>query len=163
MWTAWLTGQRAFPENAYQAILGDPQWRLSPQQRRDWEQNRSRLIDEVGNAFSAAAEICKLPLAEQKAMLERWAAALEQLGWLAQITLPSFDRAAEAYFRHAVESAFLDAAIAVMLEGEAALQNHPDPATGKPFGYEKSGEGFVLSSEKQVDGQPMRLEVNRPA
>lgn len=161
MWTRWLSAEEDAPWKLVAQLqeVDVADIRVKAQHRQDWAQNREKLIEGVKDTFDAAEAIAKLPQRERAAHFERWAAALEQMNWLVPIVVPSFDRAAEADYRHAVQAALLEAAVAVVLEGEGALEGHPDPATGEPFKYEEQGEGFVLTSEKEMDGQPIRFEM----
>jgi hypothetical protein len=63
-----------------------------------------------------------------------------------------------------VRRALLSAALAVQLEGRAALKNHPDPVVGGLFEYTTFPGGFELRSKWQLDAgllKPLVLTVGQ--
>ena len=56
-----------------------------------------------------------------------------------------------------VRSAMLVAGLAVMQDGPDALQSHLDPATGQPFTYTQTSDGFELQSGYQFLNRPLKL------
>ena len=56
-----------------------------------------------------------------------------------------------------VRSAMAAAGLAVMQNGTDALQSHPDPATGQPFAYTQTADGFELESGFQFQEKPVKL------
>ena len=56
-----------------------------------------------------------------------------------------------------VISAMAAAGLAVMQDGPDALASYPDPATGQPFTYTQTDDGFVLKSEFQFQGKTAKL------
>lgn len=61
-----------------------------------------------------------------------------------------------------VQLAMLKAGIAIRLKGEAALAEHPDPTTQKPFTYRKVAGGFELESTFQMRDQPTKISFAAP-
>ncbi len=59
--------------------------------------------------------------------------------------------------RATITTAMTRAGLAIIRDGPAALQSYLDPATGKPFAYTETDDGFELESAYQVDNQPLRL------
>ena len=57
----------------------------------------------------------------------------------------------------AIESAMVVAGLKVWQEGTDALQSIPDPATGQPFAYTQTADGFELQSGYQFNGQPLKM------
>jgi hypothetical protein len=49
------------------------------------------------------------------------------------------------------------AGLAVMQDGPDALASYPDPATGQPFTYTQTDDGFVLESGFQLKGKTAQL------
>src|SRR5262249_37224460 len=87
-------------------------------------------------------------------VFKRFFPALAQMGW----------RSAQADVRRAM----LSAALAVRLDGKAALKKHPDPVVGGPFGYVAFEGGFEVRSKVSgrpvphpQDDQPVTLTVGR--
>jgi hypothetical protein len=61
-----------------------------------------------------------------------------------------------------VRRAMLSAALAVRLEGQDALKNHPDPVVGGTFDYEGFEGGFEMRSKLKEGGdKPLTLTVGR--
>jgi hypothetical protein len=57
-----------------------------------------------------------------------------------------------------IQRAMAVAGLQVLARGPAVLTQYPDPATGKPFIYRPSANGFELQSTHQADGKPVTLE-----
>lgn len=157
----WFRAHEEFPDEMGRFITENPQWRLAEARRAEWRSNRHALVDDVSSAYVAAAKAAKIPLNERSAELEGWAKRVEEAPWLVRLTLPAVDRVAEAEFRSIVEVGLLNAAIDVLIDGPQALQEHMDPATGRPFAYEPRNDGFLLRSAKEVNGEPMSFVVRR--
>lgn len=78
---------------------------------------------------------------------------------------PGLDMVRMAQARADARRALLSAAIAVQLEGRAALEDHPDPIIGGPFEYAPFEGGFELRTRwKRDDQRPAKsqLEDGRP-
>jgi hypothetical protein len=58
-----------------------------------------------------------------------------------------------------VISAMAAAGLAVMQDGPDALSSYPDPATGRPFTYTQTDDGFTLESGFQPQGNSQRWPV----
>ncbi len=59
--------------------------------------------------------------------------------------------------RATISAAMLVAGFAVMSDGPNALLSRPDPATGRPFTYTQTADGFELQSGYQFKGEPVKL------
>jgi len=57
-----------------------------------------------------------------------------------------------------VNSAMAAAGLAVMQDGPDALAAHPDPATGQPFTYTETDDGFTLESGFQLQVKTLHLQ-----
>jgi len=57
-----------------------------------------------------------------------------------------------------VQRAMAVAGLQVLTSGPAVLTQYPDPATGQPFVYRPSANGFELQSPYQAGGKPVTLE-----
>jgi hypothetical protein len=61
--------------------------------------------------------------------------------------------------RATIMSAMVSAGLAVMRDGQNALQMHTDPATGQPFVYEETSGGFELQSGYEItNGVPLKMQ-----
>jgi hypothetical protein len=60
--------------------------------------------------------------------------------------------------RETVKRDMVVAALAVAQDGASALQSHPDPATGQPFGYTETSDGFELQSGFKTNGVPLKMQ-----
>ncbi len=56
-----------------------------------------------------------------------------------------------------IRGAMAAAGLAVMQDGPDALQSHLDPATGQPFIYTPTSDGFELQSGYEIKGEPVKL------
>ena len=56
-----------------------------------------------------------------------------------------------------VKNALAAAGLAVIENGLDALQSHSDPATGQPFTYTQTADGFDLESRFQFREKPLKL------
>src|SRR5262249_31085425 len=71
-----------------------------------------------------------------------------------KVFAPALDNVRSRRARGDVRRALLSAALAVRLDGQAALKNHPDPLTGGPFEYAAFDGGFELRSKLKQDALP---------
>jgi hypothetical protein len=79
-----------------------------------------------------------------------------------QVFFPAAEHVRRSQERAAVRRALLAAALAVRLNGRAALKRHPDPVVGGAFDYVAFAGGFELRSNfKGQDGHPVTLTVGR--
>jgi hypothetical protein len=60
-----------------------------------------------------------------------------------------------------IRHAMVTAGFAVLQFGTTALSNYPDPATGKPFGYQEDADEFQLESGFQLRGEPITMIFRR--
>jgi hypothetical protein len=75
---------------------------------------------------------------------------------------PAIDKVRRAQARAEVRRALLSAALAVQVDGPAALKAHPDPLVGGSFQYAAFEGGFELCSKlKGQDDEPVALTVGR--
>jgi hypothetical protein len=68
-----------------------------------------------------------------------------------KVIFPAVAKLRWSQARTDVRRALLSAALAVRLEGPAALKNHPDPIVGGPFEYVPFEGGFKLRSSLKAD------------
>jgi hypothetical protein len=79
-----------------------------------------------------------------------------------KVFAPVLDNIRMRQARADVRRALLSAALAVRLDGKAALAKHPDPVAGGAFDYAAFAGGFELRSRwKGPDGNPVSLTVGR--
>jgi hypothetical protein len=100
------------------------------------------------------------PWSKESEALQRRYEELEAHGhgtgiqWL----LPDYDLLLRMTRLTALERAMVVAALSVVQGGSAALQNYPDPATGNPFTYTETSDGFELQSVYEANGRPVHLK-----
>lgn len=101
------------------------------------------------------AQALDLPEAEYRA----WLTSLDESGktnpFIGRLT--AHEQAVIKTQAVTVMSAMAVAGLAVMQGGPDALQSHPDPATGQPFAYTQTDDGFELESSFQVAQKPLKL------
>lgn len=112
-----------------------------------------RQVAELRGQYAKALE---LPEAEYRA----WQASLDEAGKtnpFVEIYVTSLQQAVTKTQAMAVMSAMAVAGLAVVQGGPDALPSHPDPATGQPFTYTQTVDGFALESSFPFLGKPMKL------
>jgi hypothetical protein len=143
------------PEEAMRELQllanGDPKWQsVDPVQAVAAMRQLADLERECAKALGASD-------AEYREWLTRLRDA-QKTNPFAEMVLPAFfERAVDRTQAMTVRSAMVAAGLAVMQNGTGALQSHPDPATGQPFVYTQTADGFQLQSGKQFNGQPLTL------
>ncbi len=103
------------------------------------------------------AKVLELPDAEYNA----WLAKLNQTRQanpLVDMLWPAMDQMLERTRATVIQRAMAVAGLQVLASGPAVLTQYPDPATGQPFIYRPSANGFELQSTHQADGKPVTLE-----
>ena len=76
------------------------------------------------------------------------------------VFFPALGKSRQASARADVRRALFSAALAVQLDGQAALKNHRDPAGSGPFDFTSFKQGFELRSKlKGSDDKPIALSV----
>jgi RNA polymerase sigma factor (sigma-70 family) len=78
-----------------------------------------------------------------------------------KVFAPVLHNVRERQARAEVRRALLAAALAVQIDGESTLKNHPDPVAGGPFDHVAFEGGFELRSKWKRDDQPVTLTVGR--
>jgi RNA polymerase sigma factor (sigma-70 family) len=78
-----------------------------------------------------------------------------------KVFAPALDNVRGRRARADVRRALLAAALAVRLDGQGALKDHPDPVIGGPFEYMAFDGGFELRSKLKQDDTPLALTVGR--
>jgi hypothetical protein len=78
-----------------------------------------------------------------------------------KVFAPALDNVRARRARADVRRALLSAALAVRLDGQGALKDHPDPVTGGPFEYAAFDGGFELCSKLKQDDVPLALTVGQ--
>jgi hypothetical protein len=69
-----------------------------------------------------------------------------------EVFLTPYDNAVDKAHYMTVYSTMAAAGLAVMQDGPDALDSYPDPATGQPFTYTQTDDGFTLESGFQPQG-----------
>ncbi|HUK83531.1 MAG TPA: hypothetical protein VLZ12_12970 [Verrucomicrobiae bacterium] len=84
---------------------------------------------------------------------------LQQSNSLAKLFLAGYDRFVDKVQRATITREMTIAALAVVDAGTDALMSHPDPATGQPFVYTPTADGFELQSGYQLtNGVPLKMQ-----
>jgi hypothetical protein len=91
------------------------------------------------------------------AWLDKMRAAEQAMPLIASI-LPAFSALEEKAQAMVVKRAMTVAGLALLQGVPDALERHPDPWTGQPFGHQATSTGFELWSGLEQDGQPVMLE-----
>jgi hypothetical protein len=111
-----------------------------------------RYAAQTRRTYGRMAKKLGLPLDEFQKEWER--EQREQAGNpLFPLVIPAYGKMRWLQARAEVRRALLSAALAVRLEGRAALKEHPDPVAGGPFEYVGFEGGFELRSTWKPDAK----------
>jgi hypothetical protein len=118
-----------------------------------------KAADQTRQTYARLAKEVKLPLEEFAAAWEREQKRM-QAEPVTRLVFPgivSLERVRLAQLRADLRRALLSAALAVRLDGEGALKDHPDPAAGGSFEYVPFEGGFELRSKWKLS-DPLRTK-----
>jgi hypothetical protein len=91
--------------------------------------------------------------------LQETSAELERSDPIARIFLSAWDRIVDKAQRAAITREMVIAALTIVEAGTDTLPSHPDHATGKPFVYTETADGFELQSGYQLtNGVPLKMQ-----
>jgi hypothetical protein len=119
------------------------------------------LMASIKTLLAQLVDVTDLPMAEQDAKLEELQKPFTK-DPLSKLLVPHQNKIFLTRRRWQVRHAMLDAAVAVVRDGEAALKEkkYADPfGDGAPFTYRKTDGGFVLESKLVFEGKPVTLPV----
>jgi hypothetical protein len=119
-----------------------------------------RLIVQTGSLWDEAAKVVEAPADELPKKSAAWLDKLKDAHPLSKALLPRLSAAHAATIRVNARQAILQAGIACRLEGDAGLQAHPEPFTGKPFTLRRLADGFELRSDLD-GGEPLIVKFGR--
>ncbi len=105
-------------------------------------------------------ELAKALASSSEDKYQAWqqhSAELQAATPLASLFLPVYDLFVERTRCAEVNRAMVVAGLAVAENRMEALEAHPDPASGKPFQYTKTDDGFELQSTLEVNGTPYKI------
>ena len=128
---------------------------LTEAQLRQW-------IDQLEADYAQAREILALEdAAEFRRRWQTFRRQLRQQSPISAITMPALDRLRLAQDRRAVMDRLFRAGLMVQRNGEQALRQFKDPATGRSFEMRRAAYGWLIQSDFQYDGSPVQLQVGR--
>jgi hypothetical protein len=120
-----------------------------------------RFAEETRSSYERMAEKMDLPPDQFEKEAEREVKKGDS-NPVFKLLFPAIARVRWAQARADVRRALVSAALAVRLDGPAALKAHPDPVAGGPFEYVAFDGGFELRSKvKGTDDKPLALTVGR--
>jgi hypothetical protein len=118
-----------------------------------------KFAEEALPSYAVTAKLFDLPADEFAKEFKR--ESTKQAGNpVFKVFFPAIAKVRQSKDRADVRRALLSAAIAVQLDGQGALKNHPDPASGGQFEYAPFQGGFELRSKlKGQDDKSVALTV----
>ncbi len=109
-----------------------------------------KFTEELRSWYALLAKQMDLPLDQFDEQQEREAKKLAA-NPMYKIFVPAIIRCRRLQAQADVRRALLSAGLAVQLDGQGALKNHPDPIVGGPFEYVAFEGGFELRSKWKLD------------
>jgi len=119
-----------------------------------------RLIEQTGSLWDEAAKVVDASAEELPKKSAAWLDKLKDAHPFSKALLPPLSGCHAATVRVNARQAILQAGIAYRIEGEAGLQAHPEPFTGKPFTLRRVADGFELRSDLD-GGEPLIVKFGR--
>ncbi len=122
-------------------------------------QKRQAAIDALPALWEESIRVLELPAYKYQAAFNKLQKRIEDH--------PFYFFAPQVEFLHdraksyTVRRAFLDAALAIALDGKEAVATIPDPASDGPFRYTESGRTYELRSELETNGH-QEVQRSRP-
>jgi hypothetical protein len=118
-----------------------------------------KVAEEVRPCYALTAKMLDLPLDQFEKEWER-EEKKRAANPVFKAFFPAVVQVRRAQARAEVRGALLSAALAVRLDGQGALKDHPDPVVGGPFDHVAFEGGFELRSKlKRRDDKPVALTV----
>jgi hypothetical protein len=118
-----------------------------------------KFAEESRSSYALVAKKLELPVAEFEKEFER-EAAKQGGNPVFKVFFPAMVNVRRAQARIEIRRALFAAALAVQLDGQGALKNHPDPVVGGPFEYAVFDGGYELRSKfKGREDKPVALTV----
>ncbi len=124
--------------------------------------DQAAAADALNQIADLQRELGKLLASGSEAEYEAWQRESDELqksNPLAKLLLAALDGVVDKVQRAVITREMLIAALAVAETGTDALTTHPDPATGQPFIYTETADGFELQSGYQTtNGPPLKMQ-----
>jgi hypothetical protein len=111
-----------------------------------------RLAEQTRQSYARMAKTLELPLDQ---FVKEWDREVNRQAGnqVSRWVFPALGKMRLRQLRADVRRALLAAAVAVQLEGRAALKDHPDPVVGGPFEYVAFEGGFELRSKWRLSDE----------
>jgi hypothetical protein len=121
------------------------------------------FIDGLEAAGPAYDELRQLSLLPRAQFLARWPERQKELGANAvvRMMLPAIAKCIDARDRYRARMALLQAALAVVRDGQDALTKYPDPFGAGPFEYVAAPNGFELRSRLVLDQKAVTVRAGK--
>jgi hypothetical protein len=124
------------------------------------EINRDLFLVDMKQVVDLDRELARALSSSSEDELETWRTHSTEL--TASNPFAGLNKAYDGFVNKAqgaeVNRAMVVAGLAVAQNGTDALASHPDPASGRPFQYTKTDEGFELQSTFEVNGKPYKIQ-----
>ena len=125
------------------------------------EMDRAAVLAEYRQIRDSERELARALASSSEGDYEAWQARSVEVrasNPLAKGVLESIDPFVNKVRQAAVNRAMVVAGLAVAETGPEVLATHPDPASGKPFVYTETDDGFELQSAYKFNGAPMKMQ-----
>ncbi len=147
----------SLPPDEFQKEMAEfAEWMLPPP-KIDQASARQALLE----IAELERELGKILAAGSAEEYEAWLRKFDQIqesNSLVELLLPPLEAFVSRVQRAEVARAMVVTALGVAETGTEALAAHPDPATGEPFIYTETADGFELQSGYQTNGIPLKMQ-----
>ncbi len=111
-------------------------------------------LRQYGDAVREYGEALRLSESD----FQKWQESIGKTNDFLALAISQAAPVVERMQRATITAKMTQAGLAIIRDGPDALQSYLDPATGNPFVYTQTDDGFELESGYQVNGQPLRLK-----
>ncbi len=122
--------------------------------------DQTTILAALKQVADSTRELAKVLASSSEDEYEAWlkyTTELQASNPLAKDFLLPYDSIVNKARQSEVNRAMVVAGLAVAESGPEALAAHPDPASGQPFSYTETTDGFELRSTYQFNDKPMTM------
>ena len=141
--------EAAFASSATEKDIAGMPKDASSREKRDSAVAMLRQVPEMEREYAGV-------LTQTESQYQLWLGrmqAAQASNPLLKMMWPAFENVVDKARAMVVQRAMVSAGLTVLQSGPESLSTYPDPATGQPFQYQQTADGFQLQSVYQRKGQ----------